>query len=97
MRTLLIKQEVELLPTLLSVGHDHFPGVFDSVHVVNAGWTHRSMWTMVKRILPKSALEKVNFLDDEQALRGVFDLDRLPICELDGSCHASQSNRKRTS
>ncbi|KAI9633146.1 uncharacterized protein MKK02DRAFT_18520 [Dioszegia hungarica] len=72
--------EVELLPTLLSVGHNHFPGVFDSVHVVNAGWTHRSMWTVVKRILPKSALEKVNFLDTKEALESVFYLDRLPQC-----------------
>ncbi|WVW81458.1 hypothetical protein I302_103452 [Kwoniella bestiolae CBS 10118] len=70
--------EVELLPTLLSVGHNNFPGMIESVYVVNAGWTHRSMWNVVKRVLPKSALEKVAFLDTKQALESVFDLHRLP-------------------
>ncbi|ORY27316.1 hypothetical protein BCR39DRAFT_538312 [Naematelia encephala] len=70
--------EVEMLPTLLSVGHNNFPGIFESVFVVNAGWTHRSMWTVVKRILPRSALEKVNFLDAKGDLDKVFDLDQLP-------------------
>ncbi|WWC67100.1 uncharacterized protein I206_101007 [Kwoniella pini CBS 10737] len=70
--------EVELLPTLLSVGHNHFPGMIESVYVVNAGWTHRSMWNIIKRVLPKSALEKVAFLDDKASLEAVFDLDKLP-------------------
>ncbi|WWC85533.1 uncharacterized protein L201_000397 [Kwoniella dendrophila CBS 6074] len=70
--------EVELLPTLLSVGHNHFPGMIESVYVVNTGWTHRSMWNVVKRILPRSALEKVAFLDDKPSLEAVFDLDKLP-------------------
>lgn len=39
------------------------------------------MWTVVKRILPKSALEKVNFLDTKEALESVFYLDRLPQCK----------------
>ncbi|WWC57804.1 uncharacterized protein I303_100339 [Kwoniella dejecticola CBS 10117] len=70
--------EVELLPTLLSVGHNNFPGMIESVYVVNAGWTHRSMWNIVKRVLPKSALEKVAFLDDKPSVEAVFDLDKLP-------------------
>ncbi|WWD06086.1 hypothetical protein V865_004171 [Kwoniella europaea PYCC6329] len=70
--------EVELLPTLLSVGHNHFPGMIESVYVVNAGWTHRSMWNVIKRVLPRSALEKVAFLDNKENLEAVFDLDKLP-------------------
>jgi hypothetical protein len=71
-------QEVEMLPTLLSVGHNHFPGIFDAVYVVNAGWTHRSMWSIIKRVLPKSALDKIIFLDKRQDIQRVFDLDILP-------------------
>lgn len=36
------------------------------------------MWKVVRRVLPKSALEKVNFLDTKQELKEVFDLDKLP-------------------
>ncbi|KAK4687562.1 hypothetical protein P7C73_g2557, partial [Tremellales sp. Uapishka_1] len=70
--------EVELLPTLLSVGHDNFPGLFEAVLVINAGWTQRHLWKIVKRLMPKSALEKVAFLDSEDEVDKVFVLDRLP-------------------
>ncbi|KAK8844596.1 hypothetical protein IAR55_006443 [Kwoniella newhampshirensis] len=70
--------EVELLPTLLAVGHNNFPGMIEAVYVVNAGWTHRSMWGIVKRVLPRSALEKVAFLDTQEALEEIFDFDHLP-------------------
>lgn len=74
----LTKQEVELLPTLLSVGHNHFPSVFDSVLVVGAGWTHRSMWGIVRRVLPRSAIEKIRFLDSESAIAVWFDRVQWP-------------------
>jgi hypothetical protein len=77
-RTQLMIQEVEMLPTLLAVGHNHFPGIFDAVYVVNAGWTHRSMWGVIKRVLPKSALDKIIFLDKQVDLERVFDLESLP-------------------
>ncbi|WVQ93967.1 hypothetical protein IAU59_001045 [Kwoniella sp. CBS 9459] len=70
--------EVELLPTLLSVGHNNFPGMIEAVYVVKAGWTHRSMWGIIKRVLPRSALEKVAFLDSAQAVGEVFELAKLP-------------------
>ncbi|EIW72945.1 hypothetical protein TREMEDRAFT_25037 [Tremella mesenterica DSM 1558] len=70
--------EVELLPTLLSVGHNNFPGMFEGVFVVNAGWTHRSMWSVIKRVLPRSALDKILFLDGPARTEEIFDLDRLP-------------------
>lgn len=69
---------MELLPTLLSVGHNHFPGIIEAVYVVNAKWTHRSMWTVVKQVMPRTALDKFAFLDDSSAIKEVFDLERLP-------------------
>jgi hypothetical protein len=36
------------------------------------------MWGVVKRVLPKSALDKVIFLDKEADVEKVFDLDNLP-------------------
>lgn len=38
------------------------------------------MWTVVKRLLPKSVLDKVRFMDSHQAIAEVFDLERLPQC-----------------
>ena len=67
-----------MLPTLLSVGHNHFPGIFDAVYVTNATWTHRSMWAIIKRVLPKSALDKIIFLDKRTDVERVFNLDTLP-------------------
>ncbi|KAL1408701.1 hypothetical protein Q8F55_005514 [Vanrija albida] len=71
--------EVELLPTVFSVGHGNFPGLFENVYVINAGWSHRAMWnSVVKRVLPRSSLEKVSFLDTPESKAAVFDLDVLP-------------------
>lgn len=70
--------EVDLLPTLLSVGHNSFPGLLEAVYVINVGWTGRSMWAVVKHLLPKSALERVAFLDTKESLAEVFELDKIP-------------------
>jgi hypothetical protein len=52
--------------------------MIEAVFVVNAGWTHRSMWNVVKRVLPRAALEKFSFLDSPAAIDEVFDLHHLP-------------------
>ncbi|KAL7422758.1 hypothetical protein Q5752_002051 [Cryptotrichosporon argae] len=71
--------EVELLPTLFQVGHNNYPGLFHSVHIVNAGWSQRAMWNgVVKRVLPRSALDKVAFVQTHADLEAVFDPGRLP-------------------
>lgn len=69
---------MDLLPNLLSVGHNNFPGMIEAVYIVNAGWSHRSMWTIIKRILPRSALDKINFFETPDQVEGVIDLARLP-------------------
>ncbi|GMK56392.1 hypothetical protein CspeluHIS016_0302320 [Cutaneotrichosporon spelunceum] len=71
--------EVELFPTLFSVGRNSFPGLFESVYIVNAGWSHRAMWnSVIKRLLPKSAIDKVAFLEGKEQTAEVFNLDQLP-------------------
>ncbi|WVQ76864.1 hypothetical protein IAR50_006538 [Cryptococcus sp. DSM 104548] len=70
--------EVDLLPTLLSIGHNNFPGLIEAVYIVNARWIHQSMWTVVKHLLPKSALERVDFMDSKAALQRAFEMDKLP-------------------
>lgn len=68
---------------MFSVGHNSFPGVFETVYIVNAGWSHRTMWnSVIKRLLPRSAIEKVVFLENKEQTAEVFDLDSLPEGEL---------------
>lgn len=72
------KQEVELLPTLGAVGPKNFPGMIDAAYIVNAGWTQRSLWKVTQKLVPKSAMEKIRFLDSSNEVEEFFDLDRLP-------------------
>ena len=50
----------------------------EAAYVVNAGWTQKSLWNIVKKILPKTALERIRFIDQPSQLEEIFDLDRLP-------------------
>nr|ODN88967.1 hypothetical protein L203_02373 [Cryptococcus depauperatus CBS 7841] len=69
---------VDLLPTLVSVGNSHFPSLIEAVYIINVGWAHTGMWNIVKYLLPRSALEKVVFLDSKNALNKVFNPNKLP-------------------
>ena len=71
-------QEVELLPVLNAIGPKNFPGTVDAAYVVNAGWTQRSLWKVVQKVVPKSAMEKLTFLDGPVDVDNYFDPDRLP-------------------
>lgn len=55
----------------------------DGIYVANAGWTARSLWGGIKRLLPVSSLEKVHFLDSRKAVEEFFDPSRLPKCKSD--------------
>ncbi len=69
---------MELLPTVGAVVPKNFPGMIDAAYIVNAGWTQRSLWKVVQKVVPKSAMEKIRFLDGPSDVEEFFDLDRLP-------------------
>lgn len=75
---LILYQEVELLPVLMHIGHDNSPGMIENVYVVNLSTMQSYLWTVVKRMLPAVALEKIGFLENEKQVREVFDLEKLP-------------------
>ncbi|KAJ7594460.1 CRAL-TRIO domain-containing protein [Mycena floridula] len=54
-----------------------FPGLLASVFMINHSWTHSGLWTIVKRLLPSSALGRVFFLTQEE-LAGYFTQSCLP-------------------
>lgn len=72
-------QEVELLPTLFDVGSRNFPGQVESIFIINAGWKQRSLWSIIRPILPHSASDRVMFVDRQSQLEDAFRLDRVPI------------------
>ncbi|PWN17773.1 hypothetical protein BCV69DRAFT_285659 [Microstroma glucosiphilum] len=72
--------ELELLPFLLDLLKNHYPGLVSSVHVLNFGWVHSGIWALAKRLLPRKALEKVYFVNKTEiaAEGGLFEAGRLP-------------------
>lgn len=70
--------ELELLPFLLDLLKNHFPGMVGAVYIVHYGWVHSGMWGLAKRLLPQQALAKI-FFPSKKELPEHFDLDKFPI------------------
>lgn len=93
-------QEVELLPALTKVGSRNFPGMVQAVFIVNAGWTQRSLWTIVRKVVPKAAVERIKFVDTPGELGQYFDMAKLPPGESAAvlfllSAHVSSGRNQR--
>ncbi|UZJ57145.1 hypothetical protein CBS101457_006465 [Exobasidium rhododendri] len=69
--------ELELLPFLLDLLKNHFPGMIGAVYIVHYGWVHSGMWALAKRVLPRQALAKI-FFPNTKELPDHFDLSHLP-------------------
>lgn len=64
---------------MFSVGHNQFPGLFESVYVVNAGWSQRALWnSVVRRVLPRYALDRLSFLNSREDIEAIFEMDKFP-------------------
>ncbi|CDO69175.1 hypothetical protein BN946_scf185042.g77 [Trametes cinnabarina] len=46
-----------------------FPGMLAAVFVLNYSWAHSGVWSIVKRVLPKSALSRIFFPSREELLQ----------------------------
>ncbi|KAJ3013428.1 UNVERIFIED_CONTAM: hypothetical protein HDU68_000703 [Siphonaria sp. JEL0065] len=66
----------EMMPILLSLFANHFPGIFGTLYVLNFGWLHSGIWSIVKRALSAEACKKLMFLTKEEMLE-YFDADLL--------------------
>ena len=66
------------MPTFNQIGSKNFPGMIESAFVINAGWGQRSLWKILRPILPRPAVERIGFVDKLDHMNEVFDLDRLP-------------------
>lgn len=69
--------ELELLPFLLDLLKNHFPGMVGAVFVLHYGWVHSGMWALAKRILPGQALAKIFFPSEKELCNEHFSSDRV--------------------
>lgn len=69
--------ELELLPFLLDLLKNHFPGMVGAVFVLHYSWVHAGMWGLAKRVLPQQALDKIVF-PSKDGLIEFFDEEHLP-------------------
>ncbi|KAI9321957.1 hypothetical protein BDR26DRAFT_345749 [Obelidium mucronatum] len=77
-----------MMPILLSLFANHFPGIFGTLYVLNFGWLHSGIWSIVKRALSAEACKKLLFLTKEEMLE-YFDRDLL-LSEHGGTCTVSK-------
>ncbi|KAH6914400.1 CRAL-TRIO domain-containing protein [Coprinopsis sp. MPI-PUGE-AT-0042] len=54
-----------------------YPGMLAGVFMLNYSWAHSSVWAIVKRVLPETALSRV-FFPSQKELIDYFSRDRLP-------------------
>ncbi|EPQ30994.1 uncharacterized protein PFL1_01183 [Pseudozyma flocculosa PF-1] len=69
--------ELELLPFLLDLLKNHFPGMVGAVYILHYGWVHAGMWAVAKRVLPEQALARI-FFPSHDELRDHFDPAHIP-------------------
>lgn len=70
--------ELELLPFLLDLLKNHFPGMVSAVFVLHYGWVHAGMWGIAKRILPAQALAKIFFPSEQELCNEHFSSEVVP-------------------
>ncbi|KAJ3240840.1 hypothetical protein HDU81_002693 [Chytriomyces hyalinus] len=52
----------EMMPVLFDLFKSHYPGIFGTLFVLNFGWLHSGMWSIVKTALSAEACKKLLFL-----------------------------------
>ena len=64
--------ELELMPFLVDLFKNHYPGLFGTVFVVNYGWLQSGLWRILNPVLPPKLLARLLFVNKEE-LRQHFD------------------------
>ena len=70
--------ELELLPFLLDLLKNHFPGMVGAVYILHFSWLHSGMWAVARRVLPQQALARIFFPNDTEMREEHFEPQRLP-------------------
>ncbi|KAJ3018628.1 hypothetical protein HKX48_002772 [Thoreauomyces humboldtii] len=56
----------EMIPLFLDLFNHHFPQTLGTVYVLNYGWLHSGIWSVLKAALPAEACKKLQFLSREE-------------------------------
>ncbi|TPX62856.1 hypothetical protein PhCBS80983_g00104 [Powellomyces hirtus] len=68
----------EMIPLFLDLFNRHFPQTLGTVYVLNYGWLHSGIWSIVKAALPADACRKLQFFTKAELLRAI-DGDNLQV------------------
>ncbi|KAJ3168027.1 hypothetical protein HDU88_001975 [Geranomyces variabilis] len=58
----------EMIPLFLDLFNKHFPQTLGTVYVLNYGWLHSGIWSIVKAALPADACRKLQFCNKQDLL-----------------------------
>ncbi|KAJ3200659.1 hypothetical protein HDU82_008708 [Entophlyctis luteolus] len=81
----------DMLPMIVKLFQTQYPGVFGTLYVLNFGWLHSGIWSIVKRALTAEACAKLLFLTKEE-MPQYFDRALL-MEEHGGTCKMCQSQQ----
>ncbi|CAH7683100.1 CRAL-TRIO domain-containing protein [Phakopsora pachyrhizi] len=70
--------EVELLPYLMDLLKNNFPGMVGAIFILNYGWMYAGMWQLAKRILPQQTLDRI-FFPTQKDLEKFFEKSNLLV------------------
>jgi len=68
---------MDLINLFYSLFNHHYPGIIAQVFILNYGWMHAGIWSIVKQALPSDAHQKLVFLSKKDLLSYIT-YDRLP-------------------
>lgn len=60
--------ELDMLPFLIDLLKNHYPGMSGAVYVLRYSWFHAGLWRMLRPILPPKLLERLFFVDAPELL-----------------------------
>ncbi|ORY31573.1 hypothetical protein BCR33DRAFT_723922 [Rhizoclosmatium globosum] len=78
-----------MMPVIMSIFSNHYPGIFGTLYVLNFGWLHSGIWSIIKRALSEEACNKLLFLTKKEMLQ-YFDANSL-LQEHGGLCKTSNN------
>ena len=64
----LSNMELEMLPFLIDLMKNHYPGMVGAVYVLRYSWFHAGLWRMIRPVLPPKLLERLFFVNTPELL-----------------------------
>lgn len=69
---------MELIPLVYEIFKKQYPQILGQALVLNYGWVHAGMWSVIKAILSAEAKEKLKFIKKDD-LTDYIPIENIPI------------------